>query len=89
MDDVAVQLLRDAGATVRRWRGPAQGTCSGHPGSLECREVLVKLAIADDRLVIDQSLVDQHSCFFPGCRESACGPPALKLMFPKALGGLG
>ncbi len=43
-------------ATVKHWRGRAPG--SGPPGSLECWEVLDRLAIEDDRLVIEPSLVD-------------------------------
>jgi hypothetical protein len=49
-------------------------------------EVLDKLAIADDRLVIDQSLVDQHSHIFSGCRESALRASRAMVRAPRALG---
>ena len=45
------------------------------PGFLECRESLDRLALADDRLVIDQFLVDQHSCFFLGAASRPFGLP--------------
>lgn len=67
MDEVAIQLdaARDCKALT--------ASCSGFwlPWLSGVREVLDKLAIADDRLVIDQFLINRHSCFFPGCRESA------------------
>ena len=59
------------------------------PGFLECRESLDRLALADDRLVIDLFLVDQHSCFFPGCRESALRASRDMVRAPSTPGRLG